>query len=466
MEENKKVSNKKVVKARVFNIVQNEYNPKNGEDLHFNEENIKNCISHKTIKEWCYIRHDKDTYTKDDKERYGRAVGDLKTPHWHLVIRCKDAIELDAVAKWCGVPPQQVEIPKGRGAFMDEVQYLTHESEKQQNLGKHLYSDEEVHSNFNFREAINERNEQLLKYGRDLDRDEQIFFDVLYGGKTIREVIAEDKYIYMKHFQKIDSYRMKYIQQADPPTTRLNYFVTGQGGAGKDLISRALARSLYPQYESDDDIFFIVGAENSTFEGYDGQPVIIWSDFRAVDLVQCLGGRGNVFRVFDTHPTKQRQNVKYSSINLINTVNIVNSVQSYIDFLNGLAGEYVDKHGNFYKSEDKKQSFRRFPFIIPLYEEDFSLLINKGFMYNDGNFLEYEEYSRIRGNMQKIAELCGNNERLLREIEMKTMKQVTDKHNEIMEQQNIAGTDEEILNELEFYGRRSPNLNLDKDLPF
>lgn len=184
----------------------------------------------------------------------------------------------------------------------------------------------------------------------------------------------------MKHFQKIDSYRMKYIQQADPPKTRLNYFITGQGGAGKDLISRALARSLYPQYENDDDIFFIVGAENSTFEGYDGQPVIIWSDFRAVDLVQCLGGRGNVFRVFDTHPTKQRQNVKYSSINLINTVNIVNSVQSYIDFLNGLAGEYVDRHGNFYKSEDKKQSFRRFPFIIPLYEEDFSLLINKGFM--------------------------------------------------------------------------------------
>lgn len=43
---------------------------------------------------------------------------------------------------------------------MDEVEYLTHESEKQQSLGKYLYPDEEVHSNFNFREAINERNEQ------------------------------------------------------------------------------------------------------------------------------------------------------------------------------------------------------------------------------------------------------------------------------------------------------------------
>lgn len=123
--------------------------------------------------------------------------------------------------------------------------------------------------------------------------------------------------------------------------------------------------------------------------------MVIWSDFRAVDLINTLGGRGNVFRVFDTHPSKQRQNVKYVSTNLINTVNIVNSVQPYIEFLNGLSGEYVDRKGNSFKSEDKKQSFRRFPFIIPLYEQDFALLINQGFMNNDENFLEYEEYTRI-----------------------------------------------------------------------
>ena len=109
--------------------------------------------------------------------------------------------------------------------------------------------------------------------------------------------------------------------------------------------------------------------------------------------------------MFDTHPTKQLQNVKYSSINLINSVNIVNSIQPYLEFLDGLAGEYV-KNGVLQKSEEKekKQSYRRFPFIIPLYEEDFAILLNKGFMYNNDDFLQYEEYTRIRGNMQRIKE--------------------------------------------------------------
>lgn len=35
----------------------------------------------------------------------------------------------------------------------------------------------------------------------------------------------------------------------------------------------------------------------------------------------------------------------------------------------------------------KSQSYRRFPFIIPIYEEDFSLLVNCGFLNDDKNFV-------------------------------------------------------------------------------
>ena len=45
------------MKCRVFNISQYEVNPKTGEDLHFNEENIKNCISHKSIKQYGYLKN-------------------------------------------------------------------------------------------------------------------------------------------------------------------------------------------------------------------------------------------------------------------------------------------------------------------------------------------------------------------------------------------------------------------------
>lgn len=46
---------------------------------------------------------------------------------------------------------QQVKVPKGRGAFLDNVQYITHEDAKQQKLGKHLYSDDEMTANFDYR---------------------------------------------------------------------------------------------------------------------------------------------------------------------------------------------------------------------------------------------------------------------------------------------------------------------------
>lgn len=337
----------------MFNIPQYEKNPVTGEILNFSKENIKSCIDHKTIKQYAYIRHDKDLYTVDD-EKNDYKVGELKTPHYHVVLRCDNAIEIETIAKWLDIPPQYIDAPKGRGAFLDCVQYLTHESEKEQAKGKHLYADKEVTANFDFRAELSKREENKLKYGRDLTKEQEIFHSVLYEGKTIRQIIDEDSIFFMEHHKKLDEYRMMYIQKSNPPTTRLNFYVCGSGGAGNDLLCRALARSLFSNLKNDDDIFFEVSSEKTTFEGYDGQPVIIWSYCRAYELMQKLGTYGNVFRVFDMHPTKARQNIKYGSINLINQVNIVNSVQPYKEFLDGLAGEYI-KDGVLQKSEEHEK---------------------------------------------------------------------------------------------------------------
>ncbi len=139
-------------KFRTFNICQYERNPKSGEDLHFNENNIIECISHKTIKQWAYICHDKDVATKDDEAQNGFKEGTLKPRHWHIVLKCDKAIEIDTIAKWLGVSSNFIDVPRGgKRAFLDCVQYLTHEDEKQRNLGKHHYKDDEVKSNFPFR---------------------------------------------------------------------------------------------------------------------------------------------------------------------------------------------------------------------------------------------------------------------------------------------------------------------------
>ena len=438
------------MKARIFHIMQYEKHPETGEQL-ITEDQIKVALAHKTIKEYAYICHDGDVYSlKDeaDDTTGSRKAGDVKPRHWHIVLQCPNKVETSTIAKWFGIPENFVDVPKGAGAFLDCVEYLTHEDTKQEKLGKRRYEDDRVSASFDFRAALTERENKKLKYGRDVDAKTQMQYDVLYNGMTLKQAREQDKFIYMDNLEKLKKLRMEYIGNMQPPQTRINFYVTGRGGLGKGLICRAVARSLFPQYEDDYDIFFEVGAKGAPFEGYDGQPVIIWNDRRAIDLLTELNGRGNVFNVFDTHPTKQKQNVKYGSVNLCNVVNIVNSVQPYEEFLNGLAGEYTDKEGNLQEVEDKGQSYRRFPFMILLHEYDFDLRLNEGFIKDSNNFQEYLEYNHIRGNMQKIAECCGANEKLAKELQAQTVKPITDKYKEVMAKFNHETMDEDAIREM------------------
>lgn len=444
------------MRVRVFQIVQQVKHQITGEPL-MNEGQIKKGLAHRSIKRYAWILHNKDKYTEEDKKKNPDCVvGELKTDHYHIVGECPSAIDISIIAKWFGVPENFVEAEKGRGAFLDCVEYITHESDKEQAKGKALYPDEEMHANFDFRRELNERAARKLKYGKDLSPKEQMRYDVFYCGKTLKACREEDNLLYLDDFKKLKELRVEYLfSNSKPPMTRINYYICGEGGLGKGLLSKALARSLYPELTDDEDIFFCVGAKGSEFEGYDGQPVIIWSDRRAGDLLAELKGRGNVFEVFDTHPTRARQNIKYGSVVLCNEVNIVNSVEPYTDFLNALAGEYIDRDGNTHNAEDKNQSYRRFPCIIPIHEEDFDFLVNKGFVDGD-NYGEYITYKNIQGSMRKLVMLCNGREELLRELERQTLKPITDKHTEILAKVNHAGddkSDDDIKALLANYGK-------------
>ena len=426
-----------MAKGRVFEVCQQLVHETTKEKL-IDEKQIKEGLKHKSIKKYAYGLHDKDIYTKEDEQKNAKhKEGSHKADHMHVVIKLgSNELDTSVIAKWFNVPEQYVEVKKGAGAFLDCVEYLTHEHPNQLAKGKHLYPDSIVHANFDFRAELDQRNEMKIKYGRDLSATDRMLYDVLYNGKTLNECIDEDRVIYMKNIEKLKKHRMDYLSRQKPPKTRINYYVCGQGGVGKGLICRAIARSLYPHIQNDEDIFFEVGAKGAAFEGYDGQPVIIWNDRRAIDLLTELNGRGNVFNIFDTHPTKQKQNIKYGSINLPNAVNIVNSVQDYSEFLDSLSGEYTNRNGEKMEAEDKGQSYRRFPMIIPLHEEDFDILINRGFLENSKDFFDYIEYKHIMGNMQKIAITCQGREELCRKIENQTVKPIIDKHVKIIEIQN------------------------------
>lgn len=443
---------------RQFTIMQYVNHPTTGEKL-IDETTIVSAVAHKTIEKYAYILHNKDVKHEETDGHVSFQVGDKIGDHYHIVLKCKNPVEISTIAKWFGVPENFVNVVHDANAYINCVEYLTHEHVEQQARKKHRYDDNEVKSNHDWRKELDLYQIRRAKKGASkLNTKEYYRNEVLYKGMTLRQVIAEDADAYRSDFQTLEKMRLLYIQKfAQLPKTRMNYYVNGRGGVGKGLISRAIARNMYPDLKCDDDIFFEVGAENACFEGYDGQPVIIWNDCRAVDLLAMLKGRGNVFNVFDTHPTSQRQNVKYSSIRLTNTVNIVNSVDSFSEFLDGLAGEYTDKHGVLHHAEDKGQSYRRFPIIIPLHEEDFDILINKGVLEGSKEYLQFVQHCHIRGNLERINRrlACYREQKLA--VESKVISPIIAAHNDICD--SLSGDNnieslESILADFSDYGKQ------------
>lgn len=449
----------RMAKWRIFNIMQYEKHPETGETLLTEEQIRVALLSHRTVKRWAYICHDKDVYSAlDEEQNPDHKVGEIKPRHWHVVLECGSNVEIGVVARWLGVAENFVETAKGVGAFLDCVQYLTHEQEKQQLLGKRLYADSDVKSNFEFRAELDKRAENRAKYNRDLNLKERIRMEVLLNGMTLRQVIDKYPYEFQQDFAYLERCRIRYISKIAPmPRRRINYYVEGSGGIGKGLISRALARALIDRDNllKDDEIFFEVGADRTSFEGYDGQPVLIWNDCRASTLLTKLDGRENVFNVFDPHPADIQQNIKYGSIRLNNEINIVNSVQTWKEFLDELAAEYK-RNGQVHKAEDKRQSYRRFPFFLVLHEEDYDLGMNKGVFDGTREFEQYMMYRGMQANMRRIADRCGDNYELYNLETKKIVQPITEKHEELKElmAHQQQATAEEIAEEFKNSGKQ------------
>ena len=389
-----------------YSIQQRLVHPITGEHL-FSEQNILNGIAHKTIEKWSYILHDKDIKSEEmeaDDDHPDIPVGQLIDSHFHIALKCKNAVEIHTIAKWFGVPENFVRILHGANAYIEAVEYETHEHPTQQLLKKHRYDDSEVKSNHDWRKELDlYQARRQKKNASKLNTKDYYRNEVLYHGMTLRQVIEENADTYRDDMSMLQKYRLEYMLRfAELPSSRINYYIDGRGGVGKGLLCEAIARNLFPDLKYDDDIFFMVGGSNVALDGYDGQPVIIWDDVRSYNLLKMLGGRGNVFNIFDTHPKNRRDHIKFGYTRLINCINIVNSVEPFRDFLDGLAGEYKDRDNRLHEAEDKGQSYRRFPIIIPLHEEDFDILLNKGVLNGTREYQQYVEHRHIRGNMEQI----------------------------------------------------------------
>lgn len=425
-----KLNNLVKKRARLFHVVQ---------QCEFMTSNIlkQTLESKKSIEKFAYIIHDKD---------YDYEKNEPKKAHFHIIIATKQSTPLPvlSIANWLKVPFHLVEIPKGKNAFVQNVQYLTHESDAQQKLKKHLYGDDEVIANFDFRKLIED-----YKLNKD---DKLDWRSKVYNGLDLSEVPEN---IYLKDRTELNNLRREYIRTRAPiPFLRTNIFIEGLSGVGKTIAAREYANSLCgwtltPQ--NYDKNVFEVGGKGVLLQGYSGQKIIIWDDIRSFDLVNGLGGMSGFLTTFDPIPSRSEQNIKYGSIRLVNTHNIITGKETFDEFRDNLL--------NFEVARDKeadKQIVRRFPIIASINKVNYDIRWNKQFF--DPFEKDYKQYYQIRNvglnlEMQKIASLDD------KEIKAKHFKHLS---NKLSEAETVYKKTENVEN-VEIFDMQQLLLDFEKD---
>lgn len=394
---------------------------------------ISVLTSYKSVEKYAYILHNKDKNSDSEED---------KKPHWHIVIQFKNQVYLSDVAKWFNIPKERIRVPKGQNSFIECCQYLTHEKQKEQEAGKFRYDDNEVKSNFDFRFEVDKYVEKaLLKTDKD-----KLFYrkKVLLQGLKLSQIPLTD---YADDWKELQKCRAEYIRNfAELPTYRINFYITGGSGTGKSLSSRALAKTLIdPENKlKDDEVFFVVGQGASMFSGYDGQPVLIWDDLRAMDLLKQFNNNpGSIFNLFDVIPSSSQQNVKFGSVKLINTINIVNSVQHFEEFVNVICFKNVKSE----ITEPDKQLYRRFPFFIELSaNQKYDFFINKQFFNEDEpNYKAYLQHKNLGIGLLKIEQAYKKDKEKKQKLTNKHFEKVDEEHKKAIAIYN-ENSDDEILN--------------------
>lgn len=383
---------------------------KPGVDPWITEEQIAKGLDHASIKRWAWVWHDRDIYTEQDEiaDRNNQVkAGELKFKHAHIVMYIPAKVPISTIARWFNVPPQQVTVLRGRGAFLDGVEYLPHESPRAVEQFKTHYDDDEIHVSpgFDFRKELTDLQGHRAKYGKrsgDMTPADTMRMHVMHDGWSMKMCRDDDPLTYAKIRNSLPPLRLDYLLDADPCPFRMNIYVDGPGGIGKSSFCEYIAQAMFQGAE--DSYFTIGNDERVTFDGYDGQPAIIWDDVRVTDFIRQFGGNG-AFRILDPHPKKIAQQAKHSRLILTNVVNIINGVQPYDEFIAVLAGTYTDRDGVQHKAEDENQAWRRFPLILCVRPDDFSVLVNQGVVDNDLSSVKaMHTYARVRGSLKSAMQ--------------------------------------------------------------
>lgn len=390
------------------------------------EYRIKSVVErYGTIERWTYILHDRDIKAPHDVIEFDENGNTISVePHFHVALAFNTPISLDNVAKWFKVEPNFINKINGSKHFgyFDVVNYFTHVD----CVNKVKYDTSSIRCNYDYEKYIADMQLKKAKGSRASKENlrDKLINMVFSEGVLLEEIMDKYPVEYIIYINALKNARKEYLLKQPYPTFRQNYYICGKAGEGKSIASTAMARYFgernFPNVRKDK-LIFSVKADNVTFEGYDGEPIIIWNDFRAEELYKALKTRGNIFDTFDTNPQNSNvQNIKFGSVKLLNAINIINSVQDYKEFIFKLCGG-----DNIYAKEDMNQARRRFPLIIHIHDDNIDTIVNCGYYLDTHEYETYKLLSTMRTNLKAVLRSEADREYKLEQTK-KLMSQIAE----------------------------------------
>lgn len=201
--------------------------------------------SHKTIKQYAYILHDKD-------------IG--QSPHWTIYLNFgSSGVDTKQVGEWFGLQESQVEKIKGRKT--DALQYLTHSNDTQKH--KYQYSVSEIIANFDLETEV--KNSKILGDFENFSYAQQL--DYVHSLPVSEQVSA---------YRQLDTLWKNHCKWLSMQTDRniTVMFITGKGGTGKTTYAKKIMKE---RFGND---FCVSSASNDPWQDYLGQKGMILDDAR------------------------------------------------------------------------------------------------------------------------------------------------------------------------------------------
>lgn len=364
-------------KGRVFTIV--------CKAAYLTLERIKEGLQRSgSIKHYAYILHDSD------------GVED----HWHIVVCCYNPTKYKTIANTFGVPVELVRKWAGDDAFLRRCRYLTHEEHEQYIAGKHMYPDSAVTSDFNFREKLKELGaKEAYSAARTPKSKTALRASVSSGKMTLAQAQLLNPHWAVNDATHLEKLRLEYLTTQPLPTERLNMYISGIEGnhIARANLARLVARGLGGKYfaDLDPDMLYYEVMAGSNFNGYDGQPIIIWHGYDAQRTLKIFPSVEAILSFFETHPS--RDSLPTLAGGLVNAINIFESEETFEDFQKGLYPAIRTGGDPWFVERDMKQALSEdFPIKFEhVTDKQADMYISSGFVYGTQEFEEYINYKTI-----------------------------------------------------------------------